>query len=182
MNAPLNTAPLTTIRNATAGSATTRSATAGVATPSTLAAFAITLALCTAAPAASPKLAIEQAWTRATAPGAPVAGGFLTLRNPGKQPDRLLSATSPDAERVEIHEMRMDGGMMRMRRIDAGLAIPAGATVALKPGGYHLMFIGPKRRFEPGATVTATLRFERGGERTVRFEVRAMGAGAAHHH
>lgn len=171
MNMPVNTASITTTRNATTG----------IANRSAFAAFGIALALCTTALAASPKIAIEQAWTRATAPGAPVAGGFLTLRNPGKQPDRLLSATSPDAERVEIHEMRMDDGVMRMRRLDAGLAIPAGGTVALKPGGYHLMFIGPKRRFEPGSTVTATLRFERGGERTVRFEVRAMGAGAHHH-
>lgn len=171
MNMPVNTASITTTRNATPR----------IAARSAFAAFGIALALCTAALAASPKIAIEQAWTRATAPGAPVAGGFLTLRNPGKQPDRLLSATSPDAERVEIHEMRMDDGMMRMRRLDAGIAIPAGGTVALKPGGYHLMFIGPKRRFEPGATVTATLRFERSGERTVRFEVRAMGAGAHHH-
>lgn len=139
----------------------------------------------TAAFAAKPKpapkpdtLAIESPWARATPPGAPVAGGFLTLRNTGQADDRLLSATSPDAGKVEIHEMRMDGGVMRMRRIDDGLPIAVGGTLALAPGGYHLMFIGPKHPFVAGQTVTATLRFEHGGERTVRFDVRAMGAGA----
>lgn len=122
-------------------------------------------------------LRIEQPWTRARLPGAPVVGGFLTIVNTGRRPDRLLSITSPDAERVEIHEMRMDGGMMRMRRLDDGLPLPAGARVELKPGGLHLMFIGPKSPFKPGDTVTATLRFEHGGERQIRFEVRDMAAG-----
>jgi hypothetical protein len=135
-----------------------------------------------AKPAPAPKpdpLVIESAWARATPPGAPVAGGFLTVRNTGPTDDRLLSATSPDAGKVELHEMRMDGGMMRMRRLDDGLAIAAGGTLALAPGGIHLMFIAPKHPFVAGQPVTATLRFERGGERTVRFEVRALGAGAA---
>lgn len=141
--------------------------------------------LTTSALAAKPKpapkpdpLVIESPWARATPPGAPVAGGFLTVRNTGKADDRLLSATSPDAGKVEIHEMRMDGGMMRMRRLDDGLPIAAGGTLALAPGGVHLMFIGPTHPFVAGQAVTATLRFARGGERTVRFEVRALGAGA----
>lgn len=144
--------------------------------------------LATSALAAKPKpapkpdpLVIENPWARATPPGAPVAGGFLVVRNTGKADDRLVSATSPDADKVELHEMRMDGGVMRMRRMDEGLAIAAGGTLALAPGGYHLMFIGPKHPFAAGQTVTATLRFEHGGERTVRFDVRAMGAGAAQH-
>lgn len=137
-----------------------------------------------AKPKPAPKpdtLTIESPWARATPPGAPVAGGFLVVRNTGKADDRLVSATSPDADKVELHEMRMDGGVMRMRRMDEGLAITAGGTLALAPGGYHLMFIGPKHPFVAGQTVTATLRFEHGGERTVRFDVRAMGAGAAQH-
>lgn len=149
-------------------------------------ALALTLALGTisstppsaqAATRPTSALRIEQAWTRARLPGTPVVGGFLTIHNTGRRPDRLLTITSPDAERVEIHEMRMDGGMMRMRRLDDGLPVPAGARVELKPGGLHLMFIGPKRPFKPGDTVTATLRFERDGERQVRFEVRDMIAG-----
>lgn len=127
---------------------------------------------------ATPSVIVETPWARATPPGAPVAGGFLTVRNSGRSADRLLSASSPDAERVEIHEMRMDDGMMRMRRIDDGLAIAPNATLELKPGGYHLMFIKPAHPFVAGETVTATLRFERGGTREVRFEVRAPGSGA----
>ncbi len=123
-------------------------------------------------------LIVDTAWTRATPPGAPVAGGFLTVRNTGRRADRLLSASSPDAERVEIHEMRMDDGMMRMRRIDEGLAIAPNATLELKPGGYHLMFIQPAHPFVAGETITATLRFEHGGTREVRFAVRAPGSGA----
>ena len=151
--------------------------------------FRVTLtALCaatfaTTAFAAKPKpapkpdpLVIERPWARATPPGAPVAGGFLSVRNAGATEDRLLSATSPDADKVELHEMRMDAGVMRMRRIDGGLAIAPGGTLTLAPGGFHLMFIGPKHPFVAGETVSATLRFERGGERTVRFEVRPMGA------
>lgn len=132
-----------------------------------------------AKPRPAPKpdpLAIERPWARATPPGAPVAGGFLDVRNVGATEDRLLSATSPDADKVELHEMRMDAGVMRMRRIDGGLAIAPGGTLTLAPGGFHLMFIGPKHPFVAGETVTATLRFERGGERTVRFEVRPIGA------
>ena len=137
-----------------------------------------------AKPRPAPKpdtLVIEHPWARATPPGAPVAGGFLTVRNAGKTEDRLVSATSPDADKVEIHEMRMDGGVMRMRRMDGGLTISPGGTLTLAPGGFHLMFIGPKHPFVAGQTVTATLRFEQGGERTVRFDVRAMGAGAPAH-
>ncbi|MGN6152289.1 MAG: copper chaperone PCu(A)C [Lysobacteraceae bacterium] len=134
-----------------------------------------------AKPTPAPKpdpLVIEGPWARATPPGAPVAGGFVVVRNVGESDDRLLSATSPDADRVELHEMRMDGGMMRMRRLDDGLPIAAGGTLALAPGGIHLMFIAPKHPFVAGQTVAATLRFARGGTRTVRFEVRALGAAA----
>jgi copper(I)-binding protein len=131
-----------------------------------------------ATPPTKPTLMIETPWARATPPQAPVAGGFLTVRNTGRSGDRLLSASSPDAERVEIHEMRMDGEMMRMRRVDDGLAIAPNATLELKPGGYHLMFIKPRHPFVAGETVTATLRFEHAGTREVRFEIRALGSGA----
>lgn len=74
--------------------------------------------------------------------------------------------------------MRMDGDMMRMRRLDDGLAIAPNATLELKPGGYHLMFIKPTHPFVAGETATATLRFEHGGTREVRFEIRPLGSGA----
>jgi len=142
------------------------------------ASLAVSAATFAAGPKAKtkPTLAIENAWTRATPPKAPVAGGFLTVRNDDARADRLLSASSPDAERVEIHEMSMTDGVMRMRKLDDGLEIAAKTSTPLKPGGYHLMFIGPKRPFVLGQTVVATLRFERAGTREVTFEVRAMGS------
>ena len=124
-------------------------------------------------------IAIEQAWTRATPPNAPVAGGFLTIRNSGDRADRLVSVTSPDANSVEIHQMTMEDGVMRMRKVADGLSIDARSIVMLKPGGYHLMFIGPKRPIVEGGTVTATLRFEKAGTREVRFDVRALGSSGA---
>ncbi len=130
-------------------------------------------------PAKPAGIAIEQAWTRATPPNAPVAGGFLTIRNNGDRADRLVSINSPDAASVEIHQMTMDNGVMRMRKLADGLPINAKAVVMLKPGGYHLMFIGPKRPIVEGGTVTATLRFEQAGTREVRFDVRALGSSGA---
>lgn len=132
-----------------------------------------------AQPAKTGGIAIEQAWTRATPPNAPVAGGFLTIRNSGDRADRLVSVTSPDANSVEIHQMTMDGGVMRMRKLADGLPIDARSVVMLKPGGYHLMFIGPTRPIVEGGTVTATLRFEKAGTREVRFDVRALGSSGA---
>ncbi len=135
-----------------------------------------------AQPAKTGSIAIEQAWTRATPPNAPVAGGFITIRNNGNRGDRLVSVTSPDAASVEIHQMTMDGGVMRMRKLADGLPIDANAVVMLKPGSYHLMFIGPKKPFAQGGTVTATLRFEHAGTRTIKFEVRGMGSGGPSRH
>jgi copper(I)-binding protein len=134
-----------------------------------------------AQPAKRDGIVIEQAWTRATPSKAPVAGGFVTIRNNGNRDDRLVSVTSPDADSVEIHQMSMDGGVMRMRKLTDGLPIEAKSVVMLKPGGYHLMFIGPKRPIVEGGTVTATLRFEKAGSREARFEVRAMGSAGPHH-
>lgn len=121
-------------------------------------------------------LRVAEAWSRETPPGAGVAGGFLRLVNLGKREDRLLEVSSDAAARVEIHEVRSEGGMMRMRQLRDGLPLPAGATVKLQPGGYHLMFIAPTRPFKQGQTVTAKLRFEHAGTTTVRFQVRALGA------
>ena len=135
-----------------------------------------------AQPSKSDGIVLEQAWTRATPPNAPVAGGFLTIRNNSDRADRLVSVTSPDAASVEIHQMTMDGGVMRMRKLADGLPIDANAVVTLKPGGYHLMFIGPKKPFAQGGTVTASLRFEHAGTRTIKFEVRGMGSGGPSRH
>jgi len=128
-------------------------------------------------------LRIEKPWIRAIPPGAPAAGGFMTVRNAGREPDRLLSARSGLAERVEVHELLNEAGMMRMRPMPQGLPIPAGAEVTLRPGGYHLMLVSPQHRFAEGETVPVRLKFERAGEAVVAFRVEAMtasDAGRAH--
>lgn len=123
-------------------------------------------------------LRIGHPWGRATPPGAEVAGGFLTIENTGKVDDRLVGISSPAAARVELHQMRMDAGVMRMRRIDDGLVIAAGKTVALAPGGYHVMFVEPKRAWVAGDRIKATLVFKNAGKVDVEFAVGDAGATA----
>ncbi len=101
-------------------------------------------------------------WARPTSPGQPVAGGFMRIVG-GAAGDRLLSASASVSDRVELHTMRMDGDVMRMREVDA-IDVPAGQTVELKPGGLHLMFMGLKAPLQAGTRIPVTLRFERAGE------------------
>jgi len=122
------------------------------------------------------ELEITMPWSREIPPNAPVAAGFLSIRNGGASDDRLVGVRSDAAERVEIHEMRHEDGMARMRELADGLMIPAGATVELKPGGYHLMFIAPKDGFRQDGVVPATLQFDKAGEAEVAFKVRPMTA------
>lgn len=108
---------------------------------------------------------------RATAPGAPVAGGFMTIRNTGSQADRLVGGSADFAESLEVHEMHMDGDVMKMRELAGGLEIPAGGEVVLKPGSYHVMFMGLKERMRQGETHNVRLQFEVAGEVELPFEV-----------
>jgi copper(I)-binding protein len=87
-----------------------------------------------------------------------VAAGYVTLENAGPD-DRLIAAESPAAERVEIHEMTFDKGVMKMREAKEGLPIARGASLALKPRGAHLMLIRPRTKLAEGQTVKVTLRF-----------------------
>jgi periplasmic copper chaperone A len=91
-------------------------------------------------------LEIKHPWARATPKGAAVAGGYVTIVNTGKEADRLIGGSSPVAGRFEIHEMAVRDGMMRMRALPRGLEIMPGATVELKPGSYHLMFMNLSSR------------------------------------
>jgi copper(I)-binding protein len=141
--------------------------------------------LCVSAPAGAQRvgdLRVDAPWVRATPPGAGVTGGFLTVRNSGTKGDRLLSVSSPAVARIEIHEMRHEDGVMRMRPLRDGLMIPAGATVELAPGGYHLMLFGPKRPFVEGEAVAATAYFEKAGNVEITFRVRGLGAKPASGH
>ncbi len=119
---------------------------------------------------------VLEAWTRAVPAVAPVAGGFLTVVNDDDVDDRLLRVESDIAQRVEIHQMRNDGGVMRMRALPDGVVVPAHGKLELKPGGYHLMLIKPRRALVEGDHFGATLVFQRAGRVPARFEVRAMGA------
>lgn len=121
-------------------------------------------------------LAVHHAWSRETAAGQSVGGGFMTIANRGAAADRLLSGTSPVAAEVQLHTMTMDGGIMRMRRVEGGIAVPARGTLELKPGSYHIMFMGLKRQLRQGERVPVTLRFQRAGNVTVQFAVQPVSA------
>jgi copper(I)-binding protein len=119
---------------------------------------------------------ITKPWTRATPPSARTGGGFMTITNKGTVADRLVSARSNASDKVEIHEMQMDGNVMRMRELANGLEIPPGATVMLKPGSYHIMFMELKAPLAKDAKVPLTLVFEKAGSIDVQLNVEAMGA------
>jgi copper(I)-binding protein len=115
-------------------------------------------------------LKIGHPWARPTVTGQPAGGGFLKIENTGKTADRLLSASAPVGERTELHSMSMDGDVMRMREVD-GIDIAPGATVELKPGGFHLMFQGLKAPLKEGDKIPLKLKFQRAGEVTVEVWV-----------
>jgi copper(I)-binding protein len=123
---------------------------------------------------------VRQPWTRATPATAQAGGGFLVITNTGTAPDRLIAAKSPVADKAEVHEMTMDGNVMRMRPVENGIEIPPGATVELKPGGFHVMFMGLKAPFTKDGKVPLTLVFEKAGTVDIELPVEAMGATGPH--
>ena len=123
-------------------------------------------------------LVITQAWTRATPSGAKIGGGYLTIENKGTAPDRLVGGSGDVAGKIEIHEMSMNNGVMKMRPLDKGLTIEPGKTVKLAPGGYHLMMFDLKNPLKQGDKVPVTLEFEKAGKVTVSLDVQAVGAQA----
>lgn len=126
--------------------------------------------------ATSKAVTIDKPWTRVTPPGAKVAGGFVTITNGGSESDRLVGGSFALSKSVEVHEMSMKDGVMRMQEVSGGLDIAPGATVELKPGSYHLMFIGLTGTPKEGEPVKGTLRFEKAGEVAVEFAVAPLGA------
>ena len=121
-------------------------------------------------------LTISAPFARATLPKAPVGGGFLSITNTGDAPDRLIAASAGIANRTEIHEMAMEDGVMRMRALAEGLEIPAGETIALAPGGYHLMFMDLTGPLIEGETLMVTLTFETAGEIEIPLAIGASNA------
>lgn len=118
---------------------------------------------------------VRHPWSRATPPGAKVAVGYMEIRNVGTQPDRLLSATTPVAQRVEMHVTQRDGEVMKMREVKT-FEIPARERYALRPGGSHLMLVDIVQPLEKGERFTMKLRFERAGELEIELEVQERGS------
>lgn len=121
-------------------------------------------------------LEISGAWTRATPPGAKVAGGYVKVTNTGTAPDRLVGGKFALSERVEIHSMSMSDGIMKMEQVSGGLEIKPGETVQLKPGGLHLMFMGLSSDVKQGKPIAGALKFEKAGDVAVEFAVAPLGA------
>jgi copper(I)-binding protein len=121
-------------------------------------------------------LTVTEAWARATPPGAVTAAGYLTIANNGVADDRLLSVTTAVAEIGELHAMTMTDGRMTMRPLEDGLVVPAGATVVLRPGAAHLMFVGVGDGLVEGTLVEITLTFATAGAVTVNLVVFRIGS------
>jgi uncharacterized protein YcnI len=127
-------------------------------------------------------LQIESPWTRATPGGAQVAAGYLKITNTGSQADRLIGGSVSVAQGVEVHEMTMKDGVMRMRLLDGGLEIAPGKTAELGPSGYHLMLTGLRSGLKEGQTFKGNLTFARAGTVEVEFSVSPLGAQSESHH
>jgi copper(I)-binding protein len=121
-------------------------------------------------------LILSSPWTRATPKGASTGGGYLTIQNNGQTADRLVGVSSPAAAKTEVHQMSMEGGVMRMRPVQGGLAIEPGKAVTLAPSGYHIMLQGLKAPFAQGDKISVVLEFEKAGKVDIQFDVLGMGA------
>ncbi|MBL0728489.1 copper chaperone PCu(A)C [Piscinibacter sp. HJYY11] len=121
------------------------------------------------------KLTIGHPYARSTAPGQPAGGAYLSIRNAGAAGDKLVSASADVSRSVELHEMKMDGDVMRMREVSA-VEVPAGKAVELKPGGLHIMLMGLKAPLKQGEKFPLKLKFEKAGEVTVTVNVEGPGA------
>jgi copper(I)-binding protein len=141
----------------------------------------LTVILLFAAAPAWAQVSIDKPWARATAPGAQVAGGYMVVHNKGSAPDRLVGASSPLAERVELHVTVRKGDIESMRQVKE-VRIPANGSYELKPGGGHLMFVNIRRPFKEGEKVPATLKFQKAGEVAVELHVAGLGSQKAPDH
>jgi copper(I)-binding protein len=119
---------------------------------------------------------VGRVWTREVPGGAKVAAGFMTITNSGKVSDTLIGGSVPIAGMFEVHEMKMEGGLMKMRRLEPGLVIKPGETVVLKPGSIHLMFLNLKQGPKRGTPLKGTLAFDKAGQIEVEYAVEAVGA------
>ena len=121
-------------------------------------------------------LKISAPWARATPKGASVGGGYMKITNTGTAPDRLVGGSTDISRRFEVHEMKMEGGVMKMRPLADGIEIKPGQTVTLDPSGYHVMLVGLNKQLMQGDHFKATLEFARAGKVDVDFTVEGIGA------
>ncbi len=128
------------------------------------------------------QLEIEDAWIKETPPNHQVTGGYFKIENDGDTADVLIGVASDFAMKSEIHEMKMEGDVMKMRPLENGLIIPADGKVYLKPGGYHLMFMKLKQQMTPMDVHQVTLTFKNSGSITIPMTVHKMSHGMKHSH
>jgi copper(I)-binding protein len=121
-------------------------------------------------------LVISQAWSRATPNGAKIGTGYFTIENKGTTADKLVGVSGEVSDKIEVHEMSMNNGVMKMRPVDGGLTIEPGKTVKLAPNGYHLMIMDLKSPLKQGGKVPVTLEFEKAGKVAVTLDVQGIGA------
>jgi copper(I)-binding protein len=121
---------------------------------------------------------ITQPWARATPKGASAGAAYMTVTNSGTTPQHLNCVSSDVAAECQIHEMSMDGGVMKMRPLQGGLEIKPGETVTLKPGSFHLMLVGLKQPLQTGTSIEATFKVDSGTTVQVACPVAAIGAPA----
>ena len=133
-------------------------------------------------PAGAANISVSDAWARATMPGQKVSAAYMQIQSDADA--RLIGASSPAVPRVEVHEMKMDGDVMRMREVKA-IDLPKGKTVMLQPGGLHVMLMNLPKPIAAGDIIPLVLVVESGGKQQtveVKAEARAPGAMPQHHH
>jgi copper(I)-binding protein len=140
------------------------------------------LACAVSLPTWAANVSVTDVWARATMPGQKVSGAYMRIQSDVDA--RLLSASSSAVPRVEVHEMKMDGDVMRMREVKA-IDLPKGKTVSLEPGGFHIMLMNLPKPIAAGDMIPLTLVIESGGTQQtveVKAEARAIGGAMKHHH
>jgi copper(I)-binding protein len=129
--------------------------------------------------AQSPPVIVDHAWARATPPRAAAGALYFTLSSSAG--DRLTGISTPAAQTADVHEMQMNGDVMRMRPVEGGLALPAGTPVVLAPGGYHVMLMGLKAPLKAGTDIPVHLTFQKAPPVDMLVPVQAIGASGPGH-
>ena len=127
-------------------------------------------------------LIIDHPWAPATQTGSPVGTAYMTITNAAPVPTMLLGAQTPVADKVEIHSMSMDGGIMRMRPLPGGVVIPAKGHITFGPSSFHMMLLGMRQTLSEEQMVPMTLTFQGGLTVNIDLYVEAAPTGGGHHH